>query len=153
MDYNTALRKASSLCSRQEFCCSEIKKKLENWEVTSSQQEKIISVLIQEKFIDESRFAMAYVRDKFRFNKWGRHKIRWQLKQKAIPDEIINNALTQIEEEEYKQTLTSLIKSKLKQIQNRDIQKQKAALIRNATSKGFEMDVIIPVVEQLLLKK
>jgi len=153
MDLNTALRKASALCSRQEYCCSDIRKKLGNWGVPLMAQQKIITTLIQEKFIDESRFADAFVRDKFRFNRWGRHKIKWQLKQKGIPEDIINQAMAQIDENDYIQTLTTLLKTKQNQILDRELQKQKAALIRNAVSKGFETDIIIPVVEQLLLKK
>lgn len=152
MDFKTALNKASSLCSRQEQCCFDIRKKLQKWNVHPNDQEKILDLLVQEKFIDESRFATSYVRDKFRFNNWGREKIRWQLKQKGISNENIDHALAQIDEDEYKKTLSSLLKKKKEQLKNTEFNKVKAALIRNAVSKGFEMDIIFPIVEQLLLK-
>ncbi|SFD72159.1 regulatory protein RecX [Thermophagus xiamenensis] len=152
MDFKTALNKASSLCSRQEQCCFDIRKKLQKWNVLPDDQEKILDLLVQEKFIDESRFATSYVRDKFRFNNWGREKIRWQLKQKGISNENIDHALAQIDEDEYKKTLSSLLKKKKEQLKNTEFNKVKAALIRNAVSKGFEMDIIFPIVEQLLLK-
>lgn len=152
MDFKTALNKASSLCSRQEQCCFDIRKKLQKWNVLPDDQEKILDLLVQEKFIDESRFATSYVRDKFRFNNWGREKIRWQLKQKGISNENIDHALAQIDEDEYKKTLSSLLKKKKEQLKNTELNKVKAALIRNAVSKGFEMDIIFPIVEQLLLK-
>ena len=152
MDFKTAFNKASALCARQEQCCFDIRKKLQKWNVLPDDQEKIIDLLVQEKFIDESRFATSYVRDKFRFNNWGREKIRWQLKQKGISNENIDHALAQIDEEDYKKTLFFLMKKKKEQLKNRELNKVKAALIRNAVSKGFEMDIIFPIVEQLLLK-
>jgi len=152
MDFKTAFNRASSLCARQEQCCFDIRKKLQKWNVLPDDQEKIIDLLVQEKFIDESRFATSYVRDKFRFNNWGREKIRWQLKQKGISNENIDHALAQIDEEDYKKTLFFLMKKKKEQLKNRELNKVKAALIRNAVSKGFEMDIIFPIVEQLLLK-
>jgi regulatory protein len=152
MDYKTALHKASSLCSRNEYCRADIRKKLEKWDIQPEQSEKILAELIKEQFIDESRFASFYVSDKFRFNRWGKKKIRHQLKQKEISDEDINNALNQIDEKEYRQTLKKLLKEKLRQVKDREPVKQKAALIRNAVSKGYEYEEIIPIVEQLLLK-
>ncbi|MBZ4676903.1 MAG: RecX family transcriptional regulator [Anaerophaga sp.] len=152
MDYKTALHKASSLCARQEYCRSDIRKKLEKWDIQPEQSEKILAELVKEQFIDESRFASFYVRDKFRFNRWGRQKIRWQLKQKGISDDDVNNALNQIDENDYRQTLKKLIKEKLRQVKDTEPLKQKAALIRNAVSKGYEYEEIIPIVEQLLLK-
>ena len=152
MDYKTALHKASSLCSRQEYCRSDIRKKLEKWDIQPEQSEKILAELVKEQFIDESRFASFYVRDKFRFNRWGRQKIRWQLKQKEISDDDVNSALNQIDENDYRQTLKNLMKEKLRQVKDREPFKQKAALIRNAVSKGYEYEEIIPIVEQLLLK-
>lgn len=153
MDYKKALHKASSLCSRQEYCRSDIQKKLEKWDLPDSDIEKIIQKLIEEKFIDEERFCTFYVRDKFRFNKWGRRKIMWQLKQKGIDRETISLALDQIDPDEYKEKLQKLIREKIKQVRDKEPIKQKAAVIRNAVSKGYEYEEIMPVVEQLLLKK
>ncbi len=150
MDYKTALKKASAWCSRQEYCRSDIRKKLETREVSNHDIEKVINKLVEENFIDESRFATFYVRDKFRFNRWGRKKIWWQLRQKDLTDEIINKALDQIEEMDYRQTLQKVVYEKFKQVETRDYIKKKSAMIRNAVSKGYEYQEIIPVVEQLL---
>ncbi|PRZ02027.1 regulatory protein RecX [Marinilabilia salmonicolor] len=153
MDYKKALHKASSLCSRQEYCRSDIQKKLEKWDLSDSDTEKIIQKLVEEKFIDEERFTSFYVRDKFRFNKWGRRKIMWQLKQKGIDRETINLALDQIDPDEYNEKLQEVIREKIRQVKNKEPLKQKAAVIRNAVSKGYEYEEIMPLVEQLLLKK
>lgn len=150
MDYKTAVNKAASLCSRQEYCRSDIEKKLKKWEVAVDEHEQIINKLEEEKFIDESRFSAFYVRDKYRFNRWGRKKIWWQLKQKGISNETINQALEQIDPDEYKHNLEDIIKEKFRQVKNREPFKQKAAVISNAVSKGYEYDEILPLVEQLL---
>ncbi|WP_010663382.1 regulatory protein RecX [Marinilabilia salmonicolor] len=153
MDYKKALHKASSLCSRQEYCRSDIKKKLEKWDLPASDSEKVIQKLVTEKFIDEERFSSFYVRDKFRFNKWGRRKIMWQLRQKGIDQETIYQALEQIDPDEYNEKLQEVIREKIRQVKNKEPIRQKAAVIRNAVSRGYEYEEIMPLVEQLLLKK
>ncbi|PWE01145.1 regulatory protein RecX [Marinilabilia rubra] len=152
MDVKTALNKVEALCSRQEYCRSDIRKKLIKWDISPDNIEKILVSLIEEKFIDENRYANFFVRDKFKFNRWGRKKIWWQLKQKEVPPEIIEEALKQINKDEYTLTLEDVIKEKLRQVKNKEPIKQKAAIIRNAVSKGYEYQEVIPIVEQLLLK-
>ena len=152
MDVKTAINKAEALCSRQEYCCSDIRKKLIKWGIDSDNITKILAQLIEEKFIDETRFAHFYVRDKLRFNKWGRRKIEWQLKQKEVPANIIHGALAQIDDKEYQQKLEEVINEKLRQVKNKEPIKQKAAIVRNAVSKGFEYQEILPTLEQLLSK-
>jgi len=152
MDIKTALNKAEALCSRQEYCRSDIRKKLIKWEVCPEDKEQILTHLIEEKFIDESRYANFFVRDKFRFNRWGRKKIWWQLMQKGVPNEIIEEALQQIDEDEYSQKLEDIITEKLRQVKNKEHERKKAALVLNAVSKGYEYREVIPIVEQLLLK-
>ncbi len=152
MDYKTAINKAAALCSRQEYCRSDIQKKLDKWDVSAEDGERIIQRLLEEEFIDEKRFASFFVRDKFRFNRWGRQKIAWQLRQKKLDNATIDEALEQINPEEYTEKLQEVIREKSRQVKNKEPIKQKAAIIRNAVSKGFEYDQIIPIVEQLLLK-
>jgi regulatory protein len=150
MDYKKAMNKAASLCSRQEYCRSDISKKLEKWDVAPDEGEQIIEKLVEENFIDESRFTTFFVRDKQRFNRWGRKKIWWQLKQKGISNEMINEALENLDQQEYRNNLKEVLKEKQRQVKNREPIKQKAAIIRNAVSKGYEYEEIIPLVEQLL---
>jgi regulatory protein len=152
MDFKTALKRAASLCSKQEYCRSDIQKKLEKWDIPHTDCNKVLERLVAEKFIDEARFATFYVRDKFRFNRWGRKKIWWKLKEKDVPEEIISEALDQIDQEDYLQMLKGIVDEKYRQIKRCDLPKQKAALIRNAVSKGYEYHEIVPIVEQILLK-
>ena len=148
--FNTAFNKSTSLCARQEYCCSEIREKLRKWNNDEETSQKVIVRLLDEKYIDEKRFAEFYVRDKFRFNKWGKQKIMWQLRVKQIPEEYINSALETIDGEEYKNMLLAILKNKSKSLGNIDAMKKKASLIRFAASRGFKIDEIMPLVEQLL---
>ncbi len=150
MEYKKALNKSAALCSKQEYCCFDIRQKHEKWEVSTPDSEKIVEYLIKEKFIDEARYARFFVRDKFRFNRWGKQKIAWQLKQKHIPRQIIEEAVAQISPEEYLETLETLILEKRRQTREEEPIKLKAALIRNAASKGYEYEAIMPIVERLL---
>ncbi|MCG8582213.1 MAG: RecX family transcriptional regulator [Bacteroidales bacterium] len=150
MDYRQALNKAAALCSRKEYCTGDIKKKLVNWELSEEEVEKAIEWLVSEKFIDDKRYAAYYVRDKFRFNGWGRIKIRYQLRGKQIASDIVDDALEQINEEEYLEMLAELLHSKKRSVKNKDTWQTKAALARFAQSRGFEPDVVFRKIDDLL---
>ncbi|MCT4591534.1 MAG: RecX family transcriptional regulator [Carboxylicivirga sp.] len=150
MDYRQAINKAAALCSRKEYCSSEIKKKLLNWELSDEDVEKAINSLIDEKFIDDQRYAAYYVRDKFRFNGWGRMKIRFQLRAKGVASMQIEEAFEEINEEDYQEKLAELLHSKKRQIKNKDEWQTKAALARFAQSRGFEADLVFKTIDQVL---
>jgi len=150
MEYQKALHSAADMCSRQERCVSEIRKKLIKWELTEEEVETAIAYLIKEKFIDEDRFASFYVRDKFRFNGWGRIKIRWQLRQKEVNNASLEEALESLNEESYLEKLAELLYNKKRQIRNKDVWQTKAALVRFGQSRGFEPDLVYNQVDRLL---
>ena len=79
-----ALHRAAALCSSAEHCTADIREKLARWGVTEADSRTIIDRLVQERFIDEQRYAVAFVKDKFRFSGWGRIKMRYALQQKRI---------------------------------------------------------------------
>lgn len=109
MDYKKALEKAAALCAQKERCLSDIRKKLQNWELSDSEIEDALSYLVKEKYIDESRFAQYYVRDKFRFNQWGKIKISYMLNGMEVDKKNIQNALNEINELDYQECLTALV--------------------------------------------
>ena len=150
MEYQKALHSAADKCSRQERCVSEIRKKLIKWELSDEEVEKAIAYLIREKFIDEDRFAAFYVRDKFRFNGWGRIKIRWQLRQKEVNSDCLEEALQLLDEESYMEKLAELLYNKRRQIKHKDVWQTKAALVRFGQSRGFEPDLVYQQVDHLL---
>lgn len=134
------------LCSRQEKCKSEVKEKLVRWELDEDKIEEIIALLIKEKFIDEDRYTGFFVRDKIKFNKWGKIKIRHHLVQKRIPENIISNAFDNIDITDYKNIIEREIEKKLTLIKKDPHKKDK--LIRFMQSKGFELDLVLPIVTE-----
>lgn len=148
MEYKKALERAAHLCSQQERCKSEIAKKLKDWELNEEEIEKALAYLLRENFINEQRFANFYARDKFRFNGWGRIKIKYQLKIKDLDSVCIAEALNLIDETSYIDRLNELMRLKRKQVKNKDEWQTKAALIRFAQSRGFEPDLIYRIMDQ-----
>lgn len=149
LTYEQALLRAASLCSGSEHCSSEIRKKLLLWGVTSSQAEKIILYLINEKYIDNKRFCRAYCLDKFRYNHWGRIKIGQMLRMLEMKNEDINEGLESINEEDYEEVLLHILTQKNRQLKDSDPYIRKGKLIRHALSKGFESYLITEVLPQL----
>ncbi len=140
--YDELLRKAASYCSISEHCISEVDLKLRAWDVAEADRRKIIGQLTEDDFINEKRFAKAFVRDKFHLNKWGKIKMTMALLEKGIEKELINNALNTIDEGEYDEMLASLLKSKAKSIRYEFEYEKQGKLFRFAQSRGFENQVI-----------
>ena len=139
------LHKAASYCSISEHCVSEVEDKLNAWGVSSGDKQKIIDRLISEDFINEKRFCTYFVKDKFRFNKWGKIKISFALKTKGLDKEIILNAIGTIDDGEYEEMLASLLKTKLVGLKYEFEYEKQGKLFRFAQSRGFENNVIVSV--------
>ena len=148
--YLAALGKAQNFCSKQESCISGIMKKLDQWGINPAFYEKIIKDLKEEKFIDETRYASLFVKEKFRFNQWGIIKIRHAMKAKQIPEYIINEAINEISDDEYLKTLEIIMTQKLRNIKTGNKFEQKGKLYRHAASKGYENDKIMQVINSIL---
>jgi regulatory protein len=140
--YKSALSRAMALCSKSEYCINDIRTKLHSWSVSEKDTERIISSLVKEKFLDEKRYAGFFVRDKFRFNKWGRIKIAAHLKSKNIPAEIIKDALDSIDNGIYIKTLKELLTEHRKHIKAQNQFDLKGKLMRYGLSKGFESSLL-----------
>ena len=151
MDFNNAYQKTSALCGQQEYCITDIKKKLDLWCADNETVEKVITCLLEDKFIDENRYAEFYARDKFKFNGWGKQKIVWNLSRKNIPSEIIKTAIETIDFQEYENKLEKLLIEKSKKIKETNSIKKKATLVRFALSRGFKMNEIMSVISKLKL--
>jgi len=137
----------AAYCSRSEKCEFDVRKKLEGTELDINQVDELIDYLTENKYIDNSRFAEFFANDKFKFNKWGKQKIKMHLNQKQISSSLIQNALNTIDLKEYKKTLKEIIDKKRKSTKEADKYKLKEKIIRNALSKGFEMDLIYQILE------
>lgn len=143
--YKTALSKAMALCSKREYCIDDIRSKLSSWSIDESDANKIIMILIKENFINEKRYAEAFVKDKFRYNKWGKVKIRGGLKLKKIPCEIIKTALDSLDDETYRKTIEDLISAHRRTVKAKNQYDLKGKLLRYGLSKGFESDLLYDI--------
>lgn len=152
-DLKTALNRAAALCSKQEQCSGQVLDKLEKWGLGEKDREKVLKHLIRENYVDDNRFAVFFVRDKFRMNGWGRTKIRYMLQQKRIPDEVIGRALEEINEEAYFAACVSLVKQKSAGLKDKNLFARKGKLFRYASGRGFEPDVIHRAISFLSLPK
>lgn len=142
-------QKAASYCSISEHCVSEVETKLKAWKVDTSESKKIIEKLIQDDFINEKRFAQAFVRDKFNFNKWGKLKISAALREKRLDSGLINKALSNIDEGEYEEMLATLLKNKMQNIKYEYEYEKQGKLFRFAQSRGFENNIIDRVLRNI----
>ncbi len=147
--FDELLHKAASYCSISEHCISELELKLKAWGIESEVSDKIIDRLKEEDFINEKRYCIAFVKDKFRFNKWGKIKISYALKQKGLENSLITNALNTIDEGEYQEMLAVLLKAKLKTIKWEYEYEKMGKLFNFAQSRGFESAIIDKVVRNL----
>lgn len=141
LTFEQALSRAASLCSTSEHCVSDISEKLARWGMTKVQSDEIIDRLLEEKYIDESRYATAYARDKMRFSRWGRTKIRMMLCMQRIPEPIINEALDALDAQEYAAMARKVIQDKARSVKADDYA-ARAKVIRFALQRGFEMEEI-----------
>lgn len=140
--FEELVHKAASYCSISEHCISEVDEKLKKWEVSDKDRDKIIERLIKENFINEDRFARAFVKDKFRFNKWGKIKISIALAAKGIDKKTVAAALSVIDEGEYEEMLSAILKSKLSTLKYTYEYEKNGKLFKFAQSRGFENDII-----------
>ncbi len=134
--------KASYYCSLSEHCIQKVKEKLVQWETPKEYIDPIIDKLLEDDYINEERFAKSFVKDKFRFNHWGRIKISTHLRALGISSENIATAMQEIGDEEYTKMLDEIVEKKRKTIKNGTDYEIRAKLLRHALSRGFEYEII-----------
>lgn len=137
------LLKAAAYCAQSEHCTLEVVHKLNQWGVTSDSHEAILAFLEKEGYLDNQRYADAFVRDKFRYNKWGKVKIARALREKEVEREFIEHALSVLDDEDYRSVLLELLKGKQRTLKSKSTYEEKQKLIRFALGRGFEMKEIL----------
>jgi regulatory protein len=149
-----ALKKAKHYCDYQHRCHSEVKDKLYSFGLWKNDVEQIVSQLIEEKYLDEERFAIHFASGRFKLKHWGKEKIKYELKQKRVSDYCIKKALGEIKEADYEKTLQKLADDKKEQFKdekNSFVKKRK--LQDYLTQKGFEYDRIKKIIAEQMDKK
>jgi regulatory protein len=146
-DKRTGLVKAENYCAYQERSQQEVRTKLYDWGLWPNEVEEVISELIENNFLNEERFARAYVSGKFSIKHWGKIKIKQGLKLKKITDKMILIALNTIDHDDYLQTILKIAEKKLPFTKENDQYKRKYKLVTYLMSKGFENDLILEVLK------
>ncbi len=136
----------AALCATCEYCRHDMMKKMDRWDMSQQEKDSVVRRLVEERFIDESRFARAFVRDKFRYNKWGRVRIELELKMRGIAAAHIQEALEEIEETDNLDMLRELIRKKRPGVKGSSEYEIRAKLYRYAMGKGFTAADIAKVI-------
>ncbi|MCR4808684.1 MAG: RecX family transcriptional regulator [Prevotella sp.] len=142
MTAQQAFTKLSALCARSEHCQQDMLEKMRQWGVDTEAQAEVMQRLVSERYVDDSRFAHAFVTDKVRYNKWGRRKVEQALWAKRIDKDIATEALDAVSDEEYLSVLRPLLKQKRKSTKAQSEYEMTMKLIKYALSRGFTMDII-----------
>ena len=145
-----ALARLQNLCSRGEKCVADIRNKLIAWKMSAEDSAEIIKSLLEAEYIDEERYAVAFVRDKSRFSHWGAIKIQAALKAKNISQAIIGKALKELEELNYEGELEDLLRRKMPTVKAKDRHDLKVKLLRFALSRGYEYDLAYKYISKLI---
>jgi regulatory protein len=150
MTKEEALNKAMKLCSVKEYAPFEIEQKLASWGLNENTVAEVISILREDKFIDEYRMARYFANDRLKFNKWGRIKIKYILQQKKLSPDAIAAAMNQINEQEYLKILTGELAKKRKTIKDSDEFTIRAKMFQFASGRGFEGDIIYKLLDKMI---
>lgn len=142
MNEQEAYLQLAALCAQAEHCEQEMRDKMKRWELDETVQNRIIDRLTKERYIDNERYARAFVKDKIRYNKWGRRKVQQALWMKRIDTDIQQRVLDEIDEKEYLDVLRPLLKQKRKSIKAENDYELNQKLVRFALSRGFTFDII-----------
>ncbi len=142
-----ALARLQDLCSRSEQCSADLAKKMHGWGISSGNIEKILALLVRDRFVDDNRFAAAFACDKYRFAGWGKIKIARQLASKNIDRTIISAALHEIDDEEYSAIALRALKAKTRSIKEGNTYDGRTKLFRFGVTRGYETSLISDIIK------
>lgn len=144
-----AMSRLAASCARTETCTADAMARLKRWGITPSAASAIIGRLTDESYISDSRYAQAYVRDKYRFAGWGRRKIALGLAAKRIARDIAAEALDEaVDSDEYLAKLTAVVRAKARTMPRElhNTYEGRAKLFAFAAGRGFESSLITAVI-------
>ena len=136
-------------CAKSETCTADARKALYRWQIPAEAHQSIIDQLTSLKFIDDSRYATAYVREKASLSRWGEYKIRAGLRNKQIDEETINAALSQLEEHDMTGKLEEQLRRKMRTIKAKNTYDLKNKLLRYGVGLGFDFSDVNDLIDQL----
>ncbi len=139
---NEAYLTLTALCARAEHCQWEMLEKMRRWEMTEEAQARVMARLVEERYVDDERYARAFVNDKVRYNKWGRRKVDQALWQKHIDEGVRQRVLDEVDDETYLAVLRPLLQQKRKATKAASDYELNQKLVRFALGRGFTYDII-----------
>ena len=142
MTFDEALDRCRFLAAKGECCTFDLEQKMRNWSVQLADIQRVIESLVAERFVDNLRFATAYVRDKTRFNHWGRVKTTLMLRQKHIDKQVINEAFNELPESDYQRAFEAERDKKLRQLRALKPFERNRKTAAYLIQKGFEPDFV-----------
>ena len=146
---NEAKKKLENFCSYQERCHKEVEEKLRVLGMIQSASQEIIAQLIQEDYLNETRFAKNFARGKFRIKNWGRNRISRELKSRNISDYNIKMGMQEFTDIEYEETFYNLIEKRKKSVEHLPIDQQKKKIFSYLSYRGWEHEKIFDALNQL----
>ena len=142
MTEQEAYLQLAALCAQAEHCQHEMREKMKRWGLDEAAQERVVSRLVKERFVDDERYARAFVKDKVHYNKWGRRKVQQALWMKHIDDDIQHRVLDEVDDKAYLEVLRPLLKQKRKATKAGSDYELNQKLVRFALGRGFTFDII-----------
>ena len=141
-DVNIAIERLKNYCAVQDRCQWDVIRKMKVWRLTQNTQDHILELLISNQYINEERFAISFCQGKFRIKKWGKNKIKNELKKKDISKNCIIKGLDSIDEEQYQEVLKKIIEQKTDKLKEKNPFIKKNKIAKYLIQKGFENNLI-----------
>lgn len=136
------MARLSALCSQAEHCTYEMREKMRRWGMADDEADRVMEYLVEHKFVDDARFARAFILDKIRYSKWGRRKVEQALWAKHIDDATRQEALDEVDDDDYLKVLKPLLESKRRTTKAANDYELNNKLVRFAMGRGFTIDII-----------
>ena len=140
-------------CARMERSEYDVRRSMMRWQMSSDEMEKVVAQLVAERFVDNARYAKAFVRDKLRFSGWGRKKIVNALRTRQISPQIIASLDSMFESEDEGEKLSELLEKKARQVKAKNRYDLRDKLIRFGLYRGFDLDELLPIATKISVTK
>ncbi len=150
--YAESLAKIKDICAGQEKSPSEVLGLLKRWGLDQEKSREIIGILKAENFIDERRYASAFVRDKIKFDRWGMAKIKYALLKKGIPANMTAEAIQSVDKVAYHKMIKNELLKKAKMLKGSPSESWQK-LARFGSSRGYEMEIMYDMLDEICKEK
>lgn len=145
-----ALRMLMNRCAKAECCLFDVRRSMSRWAIDKADQQRIVDRLVSEKFIDERRYAAAYVREKVNLSRWGIYKIRAALRAKCIDELVITESLGEVDPERLTDKLDDLLRRKRRSVRAANDYQLRGKLLRYGTSLGYDFESVNDAIGRIM---